>query len=69
VSYWLQYLCGQVPECTEMLQNWVEEMSAFVKQLDPNHMVTIGAEGFWGPGAQRQPANPQASARSLRKSV
>jgi mannan endo-1,4-beta-mannosidase len=27
-------------------------MSAHVKKVDPNHMVTMGSEGFWG---QRSP--------------
>lgn len=31
------------------MQAWIEEMSAYVKALDPNHLVTVGAEGFWGP--------------------
>ncbi len=28
------------------LVNWVEEMSAYIKKLDPNHMVAVGDEGF-----------------------
>lgn len=31
------------------MQAWIEEMAAYVKALDPNHLVTVGAEGFWGP--------------------
>lgn len=32
--------------CTpELLSSWVEEMSAYVKKLDPNHLVTWGGEG------------------------
>lgn len=34
------------------VQAWVKEMSAHVKKVDPNHMVTMGSEGFWG---QRSP--------------
>jgi mannan endo-1,4-beta-mannosidase len=30
---------------------WVSEMGAHVKGLDPNHMVTIGEEGFYAGGA------------------
>ena len=30
-----------------ILYNWVKEMSAYVKELDPNHMVAIGDEGFF----------------------
>ena len=29
------------------LLNWVAEMSAHVKQVDPNHLVTVGDEGFF----------------------
>jgi mannan endo-1,4-beta-mannosidase len=27
------------------VQAWIEEMSAYVKSVDPNHLVTIGYEG------------------------
>lgn len=30
------------------LQGWVTEMAGYVKSLDPNHMVEIGLEGFYG---------------------
>jgi mannan endo-1,4-beta-mannosidase len=34
------------PRCErELLVDWVREMSAFVKSLDPNHMVSVGDEG------------------------
>lgn len=39
----------QVPGCITRMQVWIDEMAAFVKALDPNHLVTVGAEGFWGP--------------------
>ena len=29
------------------MQAWVAEMSAFVKRVDKNHLVTIGEEGFF----------------------
>ncbi len=32
-----------------MLQVWLAEMSTYVRQLDPNHMITVGSEGFFGP--------------------
>ncbi|MEW5298790.1 MAG: hypothetical protein WDW36_001873 [Sanguina aurantia] len=35
--------------CHAMVHAWVEEMSLWVKRLDPNHLVTIGSEGFFGP--------------------
>lgn len=30
------------------MQSWIEEVSAFLKQQDPNHLVTVGEEGFYG---------------------
>ncbi len=27
---------------------WIDEQSAFIKQLDPNHLVTTGSEGYHG---------------------
>lgn len=31
---------------TPIITDWVEEMSKFVKQYDPNHLVAVGDEGF-----------------------
>ena len=28
---------------------WIHEAAAHVKSLDPNHPVTVGLEGFFGP--------------------
>jgi mannan endo-1,4-beta-mannosidase len=38
---------------TTTITNWAAEMSAYIKQLDPNHMVAVGDEGFlnWGRGS------------------
>lgn len=44
----------QVPDCIPRMQAWIEEMGVFVKSLDSNHLLTVGAEGFWGP-VSRQP--------------
>src|SRR5579883_1880085 len=34
--------------CTQAtIVNWVDQMSAYVKSIDPNHMVSVGDEGFY----------------------
>ena len=40
------------------MQRWIEEMSGYLKQADPNHMVTVGEEGFYGPQSPAEAANP-----------
>ena len=42
----------------EVIGAWIEEMSSHLKQLDSNHMVTVGEEGFWAMGAAKEAANP-----------
>jgi mannan endo-1,4-beta-mannosidase len=37
---------------TATLTNWVGEMSAYIKSLDPNHMVSVGDEGFLNGGGE-----------------
>ena len=35
-----------------VLQAWVHEMAGYLKEKDPNHLVTVGLEGFWGAHAE-----------------
>eukprot|EP00877_Chromochloris_zofingiensis_P009295 jgi/Chrzof1/4619/Cz14g20070.t1 len=52
--------------CNKLLQAWLEEMGAFVKTLDPNHMLTIGSEGFYGSGTpDLLQYNPAAWAKDM----
>jgi mannan endo-1,4-beta-mannosidase len=39
------------------LNNWIGEMSAYIKSLDPNHLVTPGGDG----GYQNKPSDPSWS--------
>jgi mannan endo-1,4-beta-mannosidase len=51
-----------VPECEETMPAWINEMASFMKELDPNHLVTSGGEGFWGADNKRAEHNPQMPA-------
>eukprot|EP01025_Chloroclados_australasicus_P058356 TRINITY_DN731_c0_g2_i1.p1 TRINITY_DN731_c0_g2~~TRINITY_DN731_c0_g2_i1.p1 ORF type:complete len:1157 (+),score=104.87 TRINITY_DN731_c0_g2_i1:205-3675(+) len=31
-----------------LVAEWIDEMAAFVKSIDPNHLLTTGVEGFFG---------------------
>ncbi|XP_042454810.1 mannan endo-1,4-beta-mannosidase 8-like [Zingiber officinale] len=47
----------------DTLQAWFEEMVAYVKSIDPVHMLEIGVEGFYGPSMpERLELNPNESA-------
>lgn len=40
------------------VQGWVEEMGAHLKSVDPNHLVTVGEEGFYALGSLNERLNP-----------
>ncbi|KAK9810193.1 hypothetical protein WJX72_006485 [[Myrmecia] bisecta] len=42
----------------KQLQNWIEDISGYLKTQDPNHMVTVGEEGFYGPSSPNVGKNP-----------
>ena len=45
------------------MQNWVNEMAAYVKSLDSNHLLTVGEEGFYTSTQNQTYCNPSSSAR------
>ncbi|KAH9792464.1 Mannan endo-1,4-beta-mannosidase 2 [Citrus sinensis] len=50
----------------DTLQDWIDEMSAFVKSIDKKHLVTVGLEGFYGPKSpKRLTVNPEMWASAL----
>ena len=45
--------------CVVPAQDWVETMASYVKTLDSNHLLSVGAEGFYSRGSAANTANPQ----------
>ncbi|CAL5228204.1 g11291 [Coccomyxa viridis] len=43
----------------EILRNWVKDMSAYVKSIDPAHLVMVSSWGYFGKSTpELQPQNP-----------
>ncbi|BDA49901.1 Mannan endo-1,4-beta-mannosidase 1 [Coccomyxa sp. Obi] len=40
------------------VQTWINNFASYVKSVDPNHMVTVGEEGFFGPNDPNVKCNP-----------
>ena len=38
-----------------LIQSWIAEMSAYIKAVDPNHLIGSGSEGFYGGLAGSDP--------------
>ncbi|CAO2839136.1 unnamed protein product [Amaranthus hypochondriacus] len=59
------------PRCTadpsgDKLQAWIQEMAAYVKSIDPKHLLEIGLEGFYGPSTlDRAQFNPNTYATQV----
>ena len=47
--------------CGPAVQSWLQEMAPYVKALDPNHLLTIGEEGFYASTNPRRSFNPQGA--------
>ncbi|KAL2022910.1 hypothetical protein VTK56DRAFT_4441 [Thermocarpiscus australiensis] len=50
---------GNEPRCkgcnTDVIYKWATDISAYIRSLDPNHMITLGNEGFGLPGQTSYP--------------
>ncbi|XP_016703275.1 mannan endo-1,4-beta-mannosidase 2 [Gossypium hirsutum] len=49
----------------DTLQEWIEEMTGFIKSIDKNHLLTIGLEGLYGPKSPKSAVNPGEWASTL----
>ncbi|XP_038682317.1 mannan endo-1,4-beta-mannosidase 4-like [Tripterygium wilfordii] len=55
------------PRCTtdssgKQIQSWVEEIAAYLKSIDQNHLLDIGLEGFYGNSVpSRKQYNPNTA--------
>lgn len=43
-----------------MISSWLGNMSAYLRAIDPNHLISIGEEGYWGAYSPDIVWNPNA---------
>ena len=58
----LMCLMPAMCSCGGAVQSWIAQMAAYVKGLDPNHLLSIGSEGFYSTSDTTQAdADPQGA--------
>ena len=50
--------------CGGAVQSWIAQMAAYVKGLDPNHLLSIGSEGFYSTADTAQASSDPQGANS-----
>lgn len=57
------------PRCkgcsTDVIYKWASDVSKYIKSLDPNHMVTLGDEGFGLPGGDGSTSYPYGTSEGV----
>ncbi|KAK9843772.1 hypothetical protein WJX81_005762 [Elliptochloris bilobata] len=44
--------------CVPRMTSWINQMASYIRSIDPNHMVTVGEEGFFDANGPRADLNP-----------
>lgn len=40
--------CGAQNTCPDVISAWINDMSGYLRSVDPNHLISVGEEGYWG---------------------